>query len=122
MPLDRSQLNLPSMPQEEVPVEGLGGDVIVRGMLLSERIANTNVRKAESTPRAGEAEQDAHARAGAGAVPRVLSMCVVDVAGKSLMSAAEWDVFGATHSTDAFRLFNVAMRLSGQDTADVEKN
>jgi len=122
MALDRSQIKLPELPKETVAVESLGGEVIVRGMLLSERLASDNVHAASRNPREGETEDDAHARAGTAIVFRVLHTCVVDDSGKRLLSIEEWDAFGTAHQTDVFRLFNTAMRLSGQDLGDVEKN
>ena len=124
MALDRSQIQLPELPKETVLVESLGGEVIVRGMLLSERLTNDGLRASERKPREGETDDAAHARAGAAVIFRVLHICVVDDSGNRLMTVQEWDQFGtaAAHQNDAFRLFNTAMRLSGQDLGDVEKN
>lgn len=122
MALNRSQISLPELPKEVVAVESLGGEVIVRGMLLSERLASDGVHASARKPQEGESEGDAHARAGAAIIFRTLHTCVVDDSGGRLMTVQEWDAFGTAHQTDAFRLFNVAMRLSGQDLGDVEKN
>lgn len=122
MALNRSQIKLPELPNETVAVESLGGEVIVRGMLLSERLASDNVHTSTRKPKEGETEFDAHARAGAAVIFRTLHICVVDDAGNRLMTLDEWDKFGTANQHDAFRLFNTAMRLSGQDLGDVEKN
>ena len=52
----------------------------------------------------------------------MLHICVVDDSGNRLMTVKEWDEFGTVNQHDAFVLFNTAMRLSGQDLGDVEKN
>ncbi len=122
MGLDRNQIKRPVLPKEAVQVESLGGEVIVRGLLLSERLANDDfqarVRKAQD----GESPEEAGTRTAGQLVPRILHQCVVDAEGAALMSAEEWDVFGGVSRTDAFLLFNTAMRLSGQDLRAVEKN
>lgn len=122
MPLSRDQLKLPVLPQEEVPVAAWGDTVIVRGMVLSQKLAVDAGMTMERAPLAGESDVDARLRAGSVQLPRVLHQCVVDPSGVPLMSLAEWDIFGATHQGDAFTLFGVAMRLSGQTADDVEKN
>lgn len=122
MALQRSQIKLPVLPKEAVQVEALGGEVIVRGMLLSERLQNDRLNAEARKPVDGETEEQGRARAGGLIVPRVLHQCVVDPDGASLMTADEWDQFGALHRADVFRLFNVAMRLSGQDLEAAEKN
>jgi hypothetical protein len=122
MALDRSQIKVPTLPKEAVQVDGLGGEVVVRGLRLSERLQLDALNRLASAPREGEPEDEARVRAGSLALPRVLAACVVDGDGEPLMSAAEWDIFGAKHRTEAFVLFNTAMRLSGQDQAELEKN
>lgn len=122
MVLDRSKIRRPSLPKETVAVESLGGEVIVRGLLLSERLENDHVNAKLRVARDGESDDQATARAGAQILPRILHQCVVDAEGERLMSHQEWDEFGALHSADAFLLFNTAMRLSGQDLEGAEKN
>lgn len=126
MALDRSQIEaagkLPTLLSEEVPVPSLGGSVIVRGMLLSERLANDGSNVAARKPLDGETQDQARVRAGSLVIPRVLEVCVVDGDGKRLFSLAEWDAFGSANRDEAYVLFNTAMRLSGQDMGDVEKN
>lgn len=120
MALDRSQITLPVLPKEAVPVEELGGEVVVRGMLLSQRLANDTLNRTLRQPREGESEEQARARAGSVVIPRVLSQCVVDGSDAPLMTQEEWDVFGAAHDSAVYRLFNVAMRLSGHVTPAIE--
>lgn len=122
MPLDRSQITIPALPQQIEPCEPLGGDVILRGMLLSERLENDALNRQAREPLEGETEEQARARAGALVTPRLLHKCVVDERGQPLLSVHEWDVFGAGQPGELFRLFNIAMRLSGYDSKAEEKN
>jgi hypothetical protein len=122
MALDRKNLKVPTLPQQVEPCDELGGDVIVRGMLLSERLENDALNQKAREPLEGETEDQARARAGSLVTPRLLHKCVVDDAGNPLMSVREWDVCGAAHSDTFFRLFHVALRLSGQDSKAAEKN
>jgi hypothetical protein len=122
MALDRNQIKLPVLPRETVQVDSLGGEVIVRGLLLSERMRNDRLNEFARQPLDGETEDDARARAGSLVVPRVLAQTVIDADGQPLMNATEWDQFGSVNRSDVFHLFNTAMRLSGQDQAAIEKN
>ncbi|HZX85535.1 MAG TPA: hypothetical protein VFF19_18330 [Reyranella sp.] len=124
MALDRSQIALPSLPEELVPVPSLGGDVLVRGMLLNESLEHDTRVRLASAALPGESEDEARARAGSAVIGMTLHVCVVDEAGNRLFSAAEWNRIGVTdeHRADIYKLFNVARRLSGREKADVSKN
>lgn len=108
-----SSLTLPPLPRQAVAVPALGGEVIVQGLLLSQRLALHALRADLATPQPGENEPQAAARAGAAIVPRMLAMSVVDPEGKPLWSADQWEQFGAVHPGPALDLFDHAMRLSG---------
>lgn len=117
----------PAKPRRSDPmaVPELGGEVLVRGLMLSERLANDALHRKESRPLAGETEEDAHARAGAIGVPRVLARCVLGAGDKPVMSENDWDAFGGDHPLIALRLFNVAIGLSGVGflaESELEKN
>lgn len=122
MALDRNSIQHVELPKEEVPVEEFGGSVIVRGLLLSERLAGDHLTRLERETREGESDAEALSRAASMRLPRVLHICVVDDAGAPLMTAAQWDTWGSVHRVAAFKLFNTAMRLSGNDLESVEKN
>ena len=108
MAIKRSDLALPETPRETVAVPALGGDVIVRGLLLGERLALfANLRQAASTY---------------GHVSTVLAATVIDDDGLPLFSAAEWEVFGGSHFSQVLDIFLVAQRLSGLDAEVIEKN
>jgi len=105
--LKRSELRRPTLAKETVEVPELGGDVVVRGMLLSERMAAANE------------EENLERRMRS--MPMVLSWCVLDADGEALMTVDEWQAFGGHHPMAAVRLFNVVQRLSLIHPEDVEK-
>jgi hypothetical protein len=124
MPLNRDQVTPPVLPEEIVPFPPADGDVIVRGLLMTQRLANDRIHAEERKPLEGESEVQAQSRAGARIVTRLLAQAVVDDDGRPLFSEREWDVYGADPKArgDVFRVFNVAMRLSGHDLDVIEKN
>ncbi len=122
MALQRNQIESPVLPKEAVPVDALGGEVIVRAMLLSERLELSAINAAAAKPQAGETEVQARARAGSRLVADTLARCVLLADGEPMWSAAEWDAFGATEPGAVLHLFNVARRLSGQDEPELQKN
>lgn len=122
MTLTKHQIRRSLLPKETVAMPALGGDVIVRGMLLDEKLLNTSLQATEREPGAGESEQDARNRAGVLMVSRVLAWCVTDEAGEPLMTRQEWREFGGINLEEALAAFNVALRLSGFDMKEAEKN
>lgn len=122
MTIRRDQATLPEVPEEVVPFPPAGGDVLVRGMLMTRRLANDRIHAAERLPLEGESELQAHGRAGARIVTRILAQTVVDPDGEPLFTEEEWDRYGVLHRNDVFRIFNVAMRLSGHALEIIEKN
>lgn len=101
----------------------LGGEVIVREMLLDEKLLNTTLQNAERVPTTGESEQEARTRAGVAMVSRVLAWCVIQPGdGAPLMSRQQWREFGGSNLSEAMAAFNAALRLSGFDLEEVEKN
>ncbi|MDM0086751.1 MULTISPECIES: hypothetical protein [unclassified Variovorax] len=122
MAVSREDVSVPGLPEEEVPFPPFNGDVLVRGLLMSRRLANDRLHVAALRPLEGESEEQAHARAGSQIVTRMLHHSVVDAGGTPLCSEEEWDRLGALHRIDVFRVFNVAMRLSGHDLELATKN
>lgn len=107
MVLKKSSIVAPTLPRETVPVPSLGGDVVVRGLRLSERLAmSINVTQAERFRM----------------VPALLALCVIDAADEPVFSEDQWEAFGAEHLDDAMALFNVAKRLSGMDEDALKKS
>ena len=47
MPLNRDQVTPPVLPEDIVPCPPAGGDVIVRGLLMTQRLANDRIHAEE---------------------------------------------------------------------------
>ncbi|WP_431512614.1 hypothetical protein [Variovorax sp. DAIF25] len=122
MVVNRNSVRKPVLPQQIEPCEPLGGDVVVRGLLMSERMALDDLNEKAAKPLEGESEEQARTRAGKLIVPRMLNACVVDDEGMPVLSMDEWDVFGGAHRRLTFHLFGIALRLSGRDPEAVKKN
>jgi hypothetical protein len=122
MTLSRDQVSVPALPEKVEPFAPLGGDVLVRGLLMTQRLANDRLHVAARKPRDGETDEEAQARAGSQMVTRMLHQSIVDPDGKPLCSEAEWDRLGSQNRYEVFRLFNIAMQLSGHDLELSAKN
>jgi hypothetical protein len=122
MVLNRSQVKQPTLPQQIEPCEELGGDVIVRGLLLSKRMELDEINDKAKEPLEGETDEQARTRAGKLVVPRTLHACVVDDEGQPLLSMDQWDIFGGAHRATTFRLFEIALRMCGRIPEVVQKN
>lgn len=118
MAIERNKVKPPVLPKETTDSAAIGGEVIVRGLLMSDRMALWALAK----PREGETEEQASARAAAGMVPEMLARTVVLADGKPLWTAQQWDEFAASNSTEALRIFSIADKLSGGDSKEIEKN
>jgi hypothetical protein len=123
MAIDRNQAKPPVLPKEAVDVQEIGGEVIVRGLLLTERLA-LFVENLPPAQAAGEgpaidgppaADRYVH-------IPRMLARTVLASDGEPLWTEAQWQEFGAVHFEASLRLFRVAQRLSGLDIEEARKN
>lgn len=113
--LKRGEVAEPVLPKETVEVPSLGGELVVRGLLLSEKLA------VES--RIVATAQDKGAADGVHAIlPVLLALCVVDADGLPFWTEGQWQIFGASQAKEAIALFNVAWRLSGFAQAETAKN
>ncbi len=122
MALERNQIKPPVLQKQSVQVDALGGEVVVRGLLLSERLELSALNGHVSQPKAGEGDDQARARGGAVMVAHTLARTVLLADGLPAYTAQEWDEFGATHPDAVLELFKVSRRMGGQDLEDVEKN
>lgn len=104
--VSKAGLAWPVVPRETCQVDALGGEVVVRGMPLSQRLHLSL-----------EDAADGYAR-----VAQILAVSVVDAAGEPLNDAAGWEDFGAVFPFEALRLFGIAKRVNGMDAEDAEKN
>ena len=108
MALKKSDIKAPVLPKEAVLVAELGGEIIVTGLLLSDRLslfAGINE----------EGKAFSH-------IPRVLASTVQDADGAKLFTEQEWEVFGAQNFEATLAIFAVSRRLSGLDSEAAEKN
>lgn len=98
--LTRDQIRRPSLAKETVDCPGLGGEIVLRGMTLTERL-----RLSQETGFAG--------------VAAALACCVLDADGEPAMTLEEWEAFGDVSA--AIALYNKVRQLSLFDREDVEK-
>lgn len=107
MALRRADIAIPTLPREVVPVPSLGGEVVVRGMLLSERLQ-------------WSAEYDEGSRFLQAA--KALAVCVVDDDGQPLLTVDEWQAHGAQHMEECLALFDRVRRFSGLAGVEEKKS
>jgi len=108
----------PVLPKQTVEVEPLGGDVIVRGLLLVELLGvQQRIASLHQANKGGDEVASVSA-----IVPDVLALCVLDADGVSLFDRDQWQIWGGQHQGAALNLFNIAWRLSGMDKAATAKN
>lgn len=124
MAIDRNQARAPVLPKEAVDVPEIGGEVIVRGLLLTERLALF----VENLPAAQAAGEEGAPIDGAPSanryihIPRMLARTVLASDGEPLWTETQWEEFGAVHFEASLALFRTAQRLSGLDIEDARKN
>jgi len=125
--LRKANIPKPSVRKEAVDVPELGGEVIVRGTMLEERLALVF----GAMPSAGE-EADAgeqleqlppdDPRERYQHIARLLAYAVIDADGAQVYTADEWAAFGSQHFGTALRLYRIAKRLSGMEPDEAKKN
>lgn len=104
MALKKSDIKKPVLPKEAVQVDELGGEVIVRGLLLRQRLELFGNKQAEAR------------------IGQMLAATVIDAEGLPVFTADEWEEFGAVHFDACLKLFTVAQRLSGMALEVERKN
>jgi len=115
--VNRGSVPAPTLPKETVTVEALGGEVVVCGMLLTQRLAiQARMRQLRASAVEGGADPTMTV------VPEVLALSVIDDEGHPVYTTQQWEVFGGQQQGQALGLFNAAMRLSGFDGKASEKN
>jgi hypothetical protein len=97
--LNKDNIARPTAPKEVVDVIELGGEVIVRGVTLTQRIDLAN------NP----------------SIAKALSYCVVDAENNPIFNEQEWEDFGANQFAVCMSLFQKAKKLSGLDSETIEK-
>lgn len=112
--IERDKIPAVELPTETVDVEALGDQVQVRGFDLPQLMAYLAAHRAAAVPADGETQEQATERASVAVVSVALAGTVLAADGQPVYSAAQWRSFGARHPGQAFGLYNVVMRLSGQ--------
>lgn len=119
--IKRADLPQVELRSEEVPVPSLGGDVVVRGLMLAEVLRLERLRLKEATPTAGESEDDARSRNWATFAAEALAAQVFDCDGDPLMTAAKWSIWAAANAVEFADLYNATARLRGE-LGEAKKN
>jgi hypothetical protein len=112
MLIRKSDVKAPSLPEEVVSVPELGGDVLVRGLDLGERMNLAHQLTDKSRPSSKDF----------GHLAPLLELSVLDADGEQLFTAAEWAAWGAKNLAAAVSLWDTAWRLSDIDGKQAEKN
>lgn len=94
----------PKLPEESLEIPELGGHVLVRGLLLRDRITLAT-----------------QVDAGFARVARMLHLCVLRDDGKPIYTEEEWERFGAIHFDIAVDLWTKAQALSGLSNPQKEE-
>jgi hypothetical protein len=102
--INKSNVARPVPPKEVLDVPELGGEVIVRGLMLSERVRLLHAATTSSL-----------------SISELLSYTVIDAENESIFNTEEWEAFGANHFTVALDLFKKAKQLSGLDLETNQK-
>lgn len=110
--VNRGTVEKPTLPKRTVEVPALDGEVVVRGLLLDERLLFQQRVRADRDDEGGVRRH----------VPDLLALAVTDDEGEPLFTVDEWRVFGAKHQSQALELFSVAMEVSGFVGEDERKN
>jgi hypothetical protein len=119
--LKRADLPKVELRSERVTVSSLGGDVIVRGLMLAQSLQLAHVRAKAAAQAEGETVDDAQMRAGATYAAAVLACQVLDADDQPLMSAEQWSIWGGRHADEFQQLYDAATRANG-GAGEAEKN
>lgn len=116
MALKRSEAKSPILRKRAVQVDSLGGEVIVRALLASERWALFG-DAGDTSDLTALAARMAQGRR----LADMLGLAVIDADDKPFFTGEEWEIFGADNPADMALLVNTALQLSGL-AGDAEKN
>lgn len=108
MALKKSEIKPPVLKKQAVPVASLGGEVVVRALKLSERLAMFSAS-------GDDGRRYTH-------IADLLAVAVVDADGLPIWGADDWDTWSSAHVEESVALFEVARALSGLDAEVVAKN
>jgi hypothetical protein len=107
---DPVQAPIPTLQlaKEVVATQALG-EVVVRGLRLSQRLALNRAFREDEAAAAADLF-----------TARLLAVAVVTKDGKAVYGEDEWDIFGAQHPADTNALVTTALRLSGFDREEAK--
>lgn len=103
--INAKDIKIPTLPREIHESAPLGGQVVVRGITLTQRF--------ELYDRVGQNKFRI--------VPELLAMSVLDISDKPVMTAEQWDVLGSIEQAEVMRLYDIAKRLAGMGEESPEK-
>lgn len=106
--IKRDQVAALVLRSEAVHVEPLGGDVLVRELTLTQRMALK-----EGLAQPGDDSKR---------MLQMLHLSVVDADGVPVFTAEQWDAFGARHQAAFNELFLKSVSVSGFDGEKAKKN
>ncbi|HAJ72431.1 MAG TPA: hypothetical protein DCO68_10175 [Methylophilaceae bacterium] len=93
--LNKANIPPPVLPKEVVDVPELGGEVVVTGLMLSDRV-NWFISKDRK-------------------ISDLLACTVIDANNEPIYTSQEWEQFGSKNFSAALKLFQKAKELSGLD-------
>lgn len=102
--------DLPQLAAAEartVSIPELGGDVIVRPLMLSDYLAMTTL--------------NGHERKDFGHIAALLAPAVVDAEGEQLYTIDQWEIWGGQNPAAAMRLWEEAWAVTSLNLEDAEK-
>ena len=109
MPILKKDVPAPVLPESRVvPVPALGGDVIVRPLLLSDRLALAQESR-------GQPKDFSY-------IASLLAYAVVDAENQQLFTTQQWEAWGAQNMAAALALWDEAWTTSGLDPESAAKN
>lgn len=120
MLLNRCNISKPLVRKETVDVLELGGEVVVRGTMLDERLALVFGVSPETDLPAKSGDEDPRWKYRH--IARLLAYAVVDAEGAPIFTVDEWAEFGGQHFGATLQLYSVARRVSGLDGEETKKN
>lgn len=110
MPILKADVQAPVLPQERLHlVPELGGEVIVRPLLLSDRLA-----LAQRSMVDGQVKEFKH-------IAALLASAIVDANHEPLFTVEQWETWGSANMRAALDLWDAAWEMSGLDPAVSKK-
>jgi hypothetical protein len=121
--LAREEVPAPTVRTEAVPVPSLGGSVLVRAGMYSERQqVDARARAATAHLQTGTTDQAINEQIGFVHVLHALAAYVVLADGEPMWTLDQWNVHAAQHIDEVLALYEVTKRLNGRDVEGAAKN